>query len=262
MIETSSPKFDVLTVIGMAAVAYVVTTLLHEGLGHGGACLAVGGQPQTWGAYYFDCDTRGLPAWTARIVAAAGSTVNAIVAVVTGLMLSGRKDLRGAGALFLWLMFALNAFTWAGYYLFSGVANVGDWSEEGVLNGLSFALPLRIAMAVVGGILYFLLGRAAGQFMSHLVGNKTAGRRMAWTAYITGGVVALLIGLMNPVGIVIVIASSLASSLGGTSGLLWQHTFIRSEPTHFALPRSWPWIAAGVIAAGAYAAVLGRSLTF
>ena len=55
---TESKRIDFVTVACLAAVAYVVTTAVHEGGGHGGACLAVGGKPIAWGAYYFDAAVR------------------------------------------------------------------------------------------------------------------------------------------------------------------------------------------------------------
>lgn len=265
----TTKRFDVLTVIGLAATAYVVTTLLHEGLGHGGACIAVGGKPMAWGAYYFDCNTQGLPDWAFRAVAAAGNTVNLVVAFMAALILNGRlqdpQTARGPGTVFLWLMYGLNAFTWAGYFLFSGVAGIGDWGtgKEGVLYGLDNQLILRVVMAVFGGIAYFLLGRAAGGMLGKLIGgdNRGTGRWLAWTAYISGGVLAILIGLMNPVGILIVLISSMASSLGGTSGLMWQHVFMRPSPdANFSLTRSWTWIVVGVIAAAGYALVFGPTV--
>lgn len=265
----STKRFDVLTVIGLAATAYVVTTLLHEGLGHGGACVAVGGKPMAWGAYYFDCTTQGLPDWAYRAVAAAGNTVNLVVACLMGLILNGRlKDPqtpRGAGTVFLWLMFCLNGFTWAGYFLFSGIAGIGDWGVEkdAVLYGVANQTVWRIVMTIFGGAAYFLLVRSAGNLLGRLIGgdNRQTGRWLAWTAYFTGGILAFLIGLMNPVGFVIVLISSLASSLGGTSGLWWLHRFMRPQPeAAFALTRNWLWIVLGVVAAAAYAVVFGPTL--
>ena len=266
----STKRFDVLTVIGLAATAYVVTTLLHEGLGHGGACVAVGGKPVAWAAYYFVCNTEGLPDWAFRAVAAAGNTVNLVVAFIAALILNGRlKDPqtpRGPGTVFLWLMFCLNAFTWAGYFLFSGVSGVGDWGidKDAVLYGLDHQLMWRAVMAVFGGVTYFLLGRAAGGMMGRLIGGdnvRQTARNLAWTAYFTGGILAILIGLMNPIGFIIVLVSSMASSLGGTSGFMWQHMFARPSPeAGFSLTRNWLWIVLGVIATGIYAVVFGPTL--
>src|SRR2546425_243994 len=44
--QVISSRPDWLTVIAIAVVAYGVVSIVHEGLGHGGACLAMGGQPQ------------------------------------------------------------------------------------------------------------------------------------------------------------------------------------------------------------------------
>ena len=43
--ERTAAPADLLTVAGMAAVIYCLSTLLHEAGGHGGACLAVGAKP-------------------------------------------------------------------------------------------------------------------------------------------------------------------------------------------------------------------------
>jgi hypothetical protein len=40
-----SPSIDRLTLIAIAAVAYVLANIAHEGVGHGGSCLLLGGQP-------------------------------------------------------------------------------------------------------------------------------------------------------------------------------------------------------------------------
>lgn len=271
MTGTPTARIDLITVVGIAAVVYVVSTLGHEGLGHGGMCMALGQKPLVWGAYYFECaDERAAP-WVWRAVAAAGSTVNLIIMIIAFLLL--KADLsgastkpRGAGTVFLWLMFALNGFEWAGYYCFSGVADIGDWADHdlGVLQGLPYALPARAIMAVAGGLCYFLIGRTAGRLLGRIMGgDRRAGMKLAWTAYVTGAVVAISIGFMNPVGIVIVLVSSAASSLGGTSGFLWQHRFMQAgAETGFALRRSHGWLAAGLIAATAYAVVFGHSLKF
>ena len=266
----TAKRFDVLTVVGLAGTAYVVTTLLHEGLGHGGACVAVGGKPVAWAAYYFDCKTTGLPDWAFRAVAAAGNTVNLVVALITCVILQNRlKDPqtpRAAGTVFLWLMFSLNAFTWAGYFLFSGIAGIGDWGVEegGVLHGVAHQGVLRVVMAAFGGVAYFVLGRMAGVMMGWMIGgdnSRQTARKLAWTAYFSGGVMAVLIGLMNPLGIIIVLESSMASSLGGTSGLMWQHMFAPPAPeANFTLTRNYLWIALGVLAAAAYAVVFGPTL--
>lgn len=47
----ASDREERLAVAGMALIVFIVSVLLHEGLGHGGACVALGGKPLTWGAF-------------------------------------------------------------------------------------------------------------------------------------------------------------------------------------------------------------------
>ena len=262
----SQSKSDIPTLAGMAAVVFTFTTLMHEGLGHGGACLAIGAHPVAWGAYYFDCDTHAGPAWKWQAVAAAGSTVNLILCVLSYAALKAAlvKGARGTFALFLWLMFVLDGFTWAGYFLFSGIAGIGDWGPgpENVLDGVANPMVWRGVMAVVGALLYFLIGRAGGRLRGQITGgDKAAGRRISTVFYISGGIVAVMVGLLNPLGLEIVLISSVASSFGGASGLMWLPGFIRIEDgATYSVKRNWLWVVAGIAAAAAYGLILGPTI--
>ena len=48
------------TVIAIAVVAYALTNVAHEGLGHGGMCVAMGGEPRVLNAVYFECGRDGV----------------------------------------------------------------------------------------------------------------------------------------------------------------------------------------------------------
>jgi hypothetical protein len=84
------------------------------------------------------------------------------------------------------------------------------------------------------------------------------------TSYLTGGAVAVLIGLLNPQGIVIVMLSSIASSLGGTIGLIFMMQWLQRQPQvqgpGLYFGRSWTWIGIAVVVTVAYAAVFGPTL--
>ena len=41
----ASDTADTITIAGIALIAYILASVLHEGVGHGGACLATGGKP-------------------------------------------------------------------------------------------------------------------------------------------------------------------------------------------------------------------------
>lgn len=257
-------RIDFATVAAMAAIVSVISTALHEIGGHGGACLAVGGGIEALGAYYVECDSDGLAPWRVRAIAAAGSAMNLVAALASLLALPAAKS---AGArLFWWLFASLNAFVCAGYLIFSGVSGFGDWGENGVLTGVPHALSWRIAVTLLGAVAYFLVALASARGIGALLGGTSAARwrarLIAWTAYFTGGVVSVLIGLLNPVGIFIVIASAAASSFGGKSGLLWLAELApgNDREESFIVSRNWPLLLAAVVLAGAYALLLGPTI--
>lgn len=265
MSDGQSARIDLLTVAALSAAAFVISTVCHEAVGHGGTCLAAGAHMRELGAYYADCDA-SEGSWISRAVAAAGSTVNLVLMALFYTLLRARLSSptpRGSGSVFLWLMFALNGFTWAGYFLFSGVAGIGDWGTgpSAVLYNVPNAPIIRIVMAIAGGGLYFLIGRAAGRLLGRMTGNRKAGRIVAWTAYFTGGLIALPVGILNPLGLYVLLASAIASSWGGASGLLWCGRLARDDDAvTFAVARNWLWILAGVAIVAAYALVLGSTV--
>jgi len=70
--------------------------------------------------------------------------------------------------------------------------------------------------------------------MDKLIGGEGTARvaqaeKLALTSYLTGTVMSVLIGLLNPHGIIIVITSAAAATLGGTSGLAWMDAVAKSK---------------------------------
>ena len=90
-----------------------------------------------------------------------------------------------------------------------------------------------------------------------------AGRTVSWTAYFTGGLIAIPVGILNPLGLYVLLASAVASSFGGASGLLWCGRFIGDDDAvTLSVGRNWLWVAAGVAMLAAYALVLGPTVQF
>lgn len=260
---TSIP--DRLTVVGIALFAYALANILHEGVGHGGACLLFGGSPEVLSSVHFEC-AAGSAAM--RGIAAAGTIVNLFVGAIALLALNSIAPRENPHAwYFVWLFATLNLLMGAGYFLFSGAGNIGDWA---VVAGDSLPAALwRPAMAVFGAALYFWLARCSARALRMLTGGdelrNVRGRRLAIPAYLAGGVLYCVSGLLNPVGPLLVAISAAAASFGGASGLLWLTALLRhfdgpAEPV--ALKRSNGWIVAGAIAAVVFIAVLGPAIEF
>lgn len=259
---------DLLTITAIALVAYAVSNVSHEALGHGGACVALGGKPRVLSSVHFDCGEEAMSALARRGVAAAGTIVNFIAGAI-GLVAFkatnpvGKPDI----SYFLWLFTTLNLLMGAGYFLFSGVGNIGDWAD--VARGTMSPFIWRPALAVLGGALYFFLARRSGQWLGALVGSDDLAMRrsrlLSVPAYVAGGLLFCLSGLFNPVGPVLIAISAAAASFGGASGLLWL-TLFTSDSKRSAEPaelrRSYAWIVAGCIAAGVFVGILGPSIHF
>src|SRR5208337_4685513 len=69
---------DLWTVAAIAIVAAVVTDFIHEGLGHGGMCLATGGRPLAISTVHFECSA------DSRLVAAGGTLANLLLGALFG----------------------------------------------------------------------------------------------------------------------------------------------------------------------------------
>jgi hypothetical protein len=259
---------DLLTVTAIALVAYAASNVVHEAVGHGGACIALGGTPRVLSSVHFDCGDAAMGALARRGVSAAGTIAN-FIAGAFGLlafrMTAPRQ--KPCAAYFFWLFATLNLLTGAGYFLFSGVGNIGDWAE--VARGSMSPGLWRPMMAGFGGALYFLLARRAARWLRVLVGSDPAsmrrGRRLTMPAYVAGALLFCLAGSFNPVGPRLIAISAAASSLGGASGLLWLGQFLRGGEGSAApaeLDRSGAWIIAGCLVSAMFVGLLGSGVPF
>jgi hypothetical protein len=263
----SLPDFP--TVTAIALVSYAASNVLHEAVGHGGACLALGGKPLVLSSVHFECGEQAMSALALRGVAAAGTIVNFIVGALALAIFRTTNALhKPHAAYFLWLFATLNLLSGAGYFLFSGIGGIGDWAD--VARGAVPPLVWHPAMSVFGGALYFLIARQSAHWLRLLVGSDELStkrsKRLTVPAYIAGGLLYCLSGLFNPVGPILIAISAAASSFGGASGLLWLTRFLHrgkhSLAAAAALDRSYLWIAAGCVVSLIFVAILGPGIHF
>lgn len=254
---------DRLTVVAVAALAYIVPDVLHEALGHGVTAWLSGAHRLTLStvALSSDIDT--------RLISAGGTLVNLIFAAVFWILLRGAARYRPVTRYFLVLTLIGNLFDGTGYFFFSGVAGIGDWAD--VIRGLDPHLAWRVGLAVMGAALYYasmvLVSRELEAFREPGASVKRLAR-LCWTPYITEGVLAVVAGVLNPAGLIYVLISALPSTLGANAGLLALPGMMKGwKPVHDGdsagpMARSWGWIAAGGIASAIFIVVLGRGITW
>jgi hypothetical protein len=259
---------DWLTVASLAVLAYAIANVLHEGIGHGGACLLVGGAPQLLTSASFDCGTDNLAPSAARVVAAAGTIVN--LAAGGGALLAYRHaDARGpAIRFFLWLFATVNLMTGFGYFCFSGIGRIGDWAD--VMAGVRPEWLWRLVLATGGFAFYWIFTRHAFALLSRFIGGRGSdrfpiGRRLALISYVSGVVLYCVAGALNPNGPRLLLISAAAASLGGTSGLWWGTNFLRggsdaSTESPTRIPQDLRVVTAAGIAGMVFVFVLGPGI--
>ena len=267
--ESDQSRPDFLTVIAIALTAYAASNFAHEAIGHGGACVILGGKPLVLSSVHFECGAEALSALAQRGVASAGTIMN-FIAGALGLVAFKITDplKKPRAAYFLWLFTTLNLLMGAGYFLFSGIGGIGDWAA--VSKDTMSPLVWRPAMALFGGALYFLLARQSARWLGSIVGSDELsmkrGRALTIPPYFAGGLLFCVSGLFNPVGPILIAISAAAASFGGASGLLWLTRFLRRGGNATTPParlnRSYGWIVGGSVVSLIFIFVLGRSVHF
>jgi hypothetical protein len=259
---------DRLTLVAIAWLAYTVANVAHEGVGHGGACLVVGGRPIALSAVHFEGDLDGLPPSARRLEAAGGTLVNFACGALCLLLLRRRGEPSPA-RYFFWLLGTLSLLQAFGYWLFSGIGRIGDWTV--VWDGVEPAWVWRVGLALAGAAGYWTTIVASLRLLLPFVGSgpDRARRAVALTVvpYLAGGLLYVAAGALNPHGARLVAISAAAASFGGASALAWMAQLLRDEKAYpptivpgLALPAFIGWRLAGLLAAAAFVFVLGPSI--
>lgn len=264
----SEPDPDAPTIVSIAVLAYLLANIVHEGLGHAGVCLALGGQATTLNAIYFDYEAASVGPSSVRLIAAGGTLANLLVWALTAPLLRVRT-LSPALRYFVWLYATLNLLQGCGYLLFSGVLGLGDWVK--VVDGLAPPLVGRSALAALGALLYFgLAPRLIMPGLEPFLGRDPALRarragRLVTLAYVAGSAAVVIGGLLNPESPMLVLISAAAATYGGTSLLAWypgtQRTPRADTPeAPLTVAREPAWIAAAVVAYPVFLLTLARGI--
>src|SRR5262245_22455532 len=260
---------DRATLIAISAMAYALANVVHEGLGHGGACLLLGARPTMFNAIFFSYDETTASDTVQRLISAAGSIVNVLVGLPIVAFIRRRGALAPPLRYFLWLFAAVNLLTAFGYLLYSGIGGIGDWAR--VIQGAQPAILFRVVMSAIGAWLYFIVApRLLMPALDPFLGIDPAERPrrakvLMLLPYFVGAATLVVAGILNPLGLPIVLISAAAASLGGTSLLAWYHSKPRTpsdlaQDSPLGLARSWGWIAASVVVLAVFVFVLGPGI--
>ncbi len=261
IVSASRSSPDLWTLAAAGALAAVTADILHEALGHGGACVLTGGTARVLSTVHFDCSR------DTALISAGGTLANFVAGLLCWIAL---RFISRASRVryYVWALMTLNLLGGAGYFLFSGIGGIGDWAD--VIRGLQPVWLWRTLLTVIGAVLYPLVAwlsvRELAPFLHGTASERRAqARRLTLVLYFTVGILYCIAGLFNPVGMILVLISAAASSFGGQSALAWMWQMAggvtpRGEPG--SLKRSWTWIAAALVISVLFIAVLGPGVTF
>jgi hypothetical protein len=266
---TRKPIVDWLTVAAIAAIAISFTVAFHEGV-HALTCLAVGGQLLEYSALYENCDSATI--FQAKMVAGSAPTFNLIAGVLSWLVLRRSEKRPPETRFFLWLFMLMNWCYGAGYFILSGVTNIGDWAV--VINDWEPNWLWRTLMAIAGILLFILSVRLALKEFGKMIGGNPDDQiqrtnRLFISSYITSFVVVLSAGFFCPFGLLsLPVTAGVAAVLGALSPLLWMvrwfqtERFVKRAKEPLEIRRKWQWLVTAAIVVFTYVFVLGRTLYF
>jgi hypothetical protein len=248
---------DIPTICAISILACMLSTMLHEGLGHAAVAIAT----------LHVSGTLTSLAWSSvqdsRLVAAGGTLVNLASALVFWLLLRAARNASPTLRFFFLITMSFNLLTGTGYFFYSGVSNFGDWAQ--VIEGLQPHWLWRIGLIVIGIVTYYgailVIGESIVRRMGVPISDARRFRRMTWIPYFSAIVIDGVAGLLNPFGMRYVFLSALAATAGGQCGLLWLRNYIprriQPGPNNQPIPRSYAWITVAIVCAAIFIGVFG-----
>jgi len=206
---------DALTVGAIAILAYMLGNVLHEGLGHGGACLVSGGQPLVLSSVHFECSNDTL------LVSAGGTLINLLAGTLFFLLERLTSPNYPRWKYFFWIAMSVNLYAGTGYFLFSGIGGIGDWAA--FIQGFSHRWLWRLALTILGAVTYCLAACLSLLELRPFIGSDKEeryrrARLLTSISYFAGGILMCIAGAFNPKGAILILISAAASTFGGTSG--------------------------------------------
>jgi hypothetical protein len=268
-LSTRKPNVDWLTVVAIAAIAISLNVAVHEGV-HALTCLAVGSHLQEYSALYVSCDSSTT--LQGKVVDGSAPTFNIIAGVLLWIIVRNSRKQASEPWFFLWLFMLMNWLYGAGYWMFSGITNVGDMAT--VINGWEPMWLWRVLMTVSGTLLFMLFVWLALQEFGRMIGGDTdeqirRANKLSLLSYATAFMVTLIAGFFSPLGLPsLPVTAGLFAVIGGLSPLLWMMQWFRAKSfAKLAKPpleihRQWQWLIAAITVVFLYVFVLGRTLYF
>ncbi|HTC51095.1 MAG TPA: hypothetical protein VK700_04090 [Steroidobacteraceae bacterium] len=249
----AASKDNVATIGAIGLLAYVSADVAHHALGHGAACLALGGRIRSLSSIFVDCSLTG------SAIDLAGPFANLVVGLAAVLCIRIVHRTSTAMRLFVILVAAFNLLWIELQLVFSAATRTDDWAWA--MQQFHIGGPVRSAMIALGALLYVLTVRFIGSQMAPFGHPRTRAKTIVATAWLTAGAIACATAAFDHNAAAAIVRHGAPQSLLLSIGLLF--TPARAERLSSAdgaaatLTCSVPWIVIAVFIGAASMVFLG-----
>jgi len=241
-------KDSVVTIAATGLLAYASADIAHHVLGHGGACLVLGGEIISLSSTYVKCSLTG------SAIDLAGPFANLVVGQVAMLAARMAKRVSPPMRLFFVLASAFNLLWFALQLAFSAATRTDDWAWA--LHQYHVTDLFRYGLIIFGALAYVLTVRVSAAQMTPFAYPRSRSWSIMLTAWLTVGTIACATAAFDHSASAAPFRLVLEQSLGLSVGLV----FVPARAARMASPDivqegalafSIPWtVAAAVVAAG------------
>jgi hypothetical protein len=188
---TEGRKDNTATVIAIGLLAYASADVAHHVLGHGGACLALGGRLVSLSSIFVDCTVRGT------VVDLAGPFGNLIVglAALWGAMHTQVWNISAETVLFLALAAGFNLLWFMMQLVFSVATATDDFAWP--MKEFQIGVPLRLCLIALGVVGYAVSIWCVAISVAGLALPRVRLSRIMWVCWLSAGAFACVTAMFD-----------------------------------------------------------------
>ena len=190
---TASERDDLATTLAIGTLASIAQFVVHEVVGHGSACVLLGGQILAVAPLWMQCSL------VDRAMVLAGPAANVGAGAICWAILRWRPPDGATLRLFLWLSLAFQWLVAAGYLAVGAASGFGDWPV--IFPSVLGSWAGRIVAVAVAAVVYFLtlrtLARLGVERFGPSLRDEARLRRLALLPSLAAGAVAVLAELVG-----------------------------------------------------------------
>ncbi len=202
-----------ITIAAIGLLAYASADVAHHVLGHGGACLALGGSIISLSSVFVDCSLHGAT------IDLAGPVANLALGLAAMSVARVARPGSAAMRLFWVLAVAFNLFWFAGQLVFSVVTGTDDWAWAMERYGVTAAG--RFGLLVIGVSAYLLVIRYTSSRLTGFAYPRQRVGRIVLFALVAAGLTACATATLARDPVRVILSQALPQSVLLPIGLLF-----------------------------------------